>query len=224
MRDSAREKIILLLENLEYDALADLVSRRRGAMRHLNRLLYDPGSLLCWRAAEGIGAVADRLAGEDPEAVRVILRNLLWTVNEESGGIGWGAPQAMAEIICRRPGMFREFAPILLSLAGEVMLRRGVIWAAGRMAQADPDLVREAVPELTAFLGDPDPVVRGYTLRLLGILGQSPDFARYRHLLEDPGLIPLYQGGQLRETSVSALAAAVLRRPGQSPAAAPNYV
>lgn len=42
-----------------------------------------------WRAIEGMGAVAHRMAGEDPEAVRNILRNLLWTINEESGGIGW---------------------------------------------------------------------------------------------------------------------------------------
>lgn len=207
MSHASKERVIALLEDRKLDELAELVVRKRGIIRYLNRLLYDTEKLVRWRAIEGMGIVADRLAGEDPEAVRIILRNLLWTINDESGGIGWSAPECIGEIIYRRPEMFGEFASIIISFADEQMLRRGVVWAAGRIAQARPDLVREAAQELTAFLDDPDPVVRGYTLRLLSIIGEKPDFARHRHLLVDRNAVPVYENGELKEVTVADLAA-----------------
>ena len=206
-----KEKVIFLLRERKLEELAGLVAGKRSNLRYLNRLLYDLDDLLRWRAVEGMGAVADRLAGEDPEAVRIILRTLLWTINEESGGIGWSAPECIGEIIYRRPEMFGEFASIVLSFAGEQMLRRGVVWAAGRIAQARPELVREAVPGFTAFLDDPDPVVRGYTLRFLSIMGEKPDFERHRHLLADRSVVPVYENGALKEATVAGLAAGLLK-------------
>lgn len=203
----SKDNVTALLEERKFNELAELVVQKRSTLRYLNRLLYDPVALIRWRAIEGMGVVADRLAGEDPEAVRIILRNLLWSINDESGGIGWSAPECIGEIIYRRPELFPEFASIILSYADEEMLRRGVVWAAGRIAQARPDLVREALPGMTAFLADPDPVVRGYTLRLLIIMGESLDLTRYRHLLEDRSAVPVYEKGELQEVTVTDLAA-----------------
>lgn len=207
MINVSKDIVIALLEERKLDELAELVVRKRSTLRYLNRLLYDPVALIRWRAIEGMGVVADRLAGEDPEAVRIILRNLLWSINDESGGIGWSAPECIGEIIYRRPELFPEFASIILSYADEEMLRRGVVWAAGRIAQARPDLVREALPGMTTFLEDPDPVVRGYTLRLLSVMGERPDLARYRHLPEDRSAVPVYENGELQEVTVADLAA-----------------
>lgn len=89
MSKETRERFISLLNEGRMDQLAGEIAQKKGRLRHLNRLLYETGGLLRWRAIEGMGAVAHRMAGEDPEAVRNILRNLLWTINEESGGIGW---------------------------------------------------------------------------------------------------------------------------------------
>lgn len=201
-----KESIVALLEDRKLDELAGMVVRKRSTLRYLNRLLYDPAALVRWRAVEAMGMVADRLAEEDPEAVRVILRNLLWSINDESGGIGWSAPECIGEIIYRRPEMFPEFASVILSYTDEEMLRRGVLWAAGRIAQARPELVREALAELAAFLDDTDPVVRGYTLRLLSIAGERPDFGRYGHLLDDRNIVPVYEDGCLKEVTVAELA------------------
>lgn len=216
MAEGIKEEIISLLENQKFDHLAELVARKRSLLRYLNRLLYSPAGLLRWRAVEGMGAVARRLAGEDPEAVRNIIRNLLWTINEESGGIGWSAAECIGEIIYRRPDMFQEYASIIISRADEEMLRRGVVWAAGRIAQARPGLVRESLPDLAEFLDDPDPVVRGYTLRLFGILGERPDLSRRPHLLDDLSPVPVYENGQIREVTVAGLAAALIRAEGTS--------
>ncbi|HHW43148.1 MAG TPA: HEAT repeat domain-containing protein [Desulfotomaculum sp.] len=206
MSFKAKEKIAALLKEQKYDEIANMVLENKGNIRALRRLLHEPGTLLCWRAIEAMGVVAQRLAEQNPEAVRVILRNLLWTINEESGGIGWTAPECIGEIVYRRPDLFGDYASIIIFYADEDMLRRGVIWAAGRIAQARPDLVARYVPTLAAYLDDPDPVVRGYTLRLLGTMGEKLDIKRYTHLLEDRSTVPVYENGQLHETTVAELA------------------
>ena len=202
----SKEEVVALLEEKEYKQLADAIIQKRSNIRYLNRLLYDPDKLIRWRAIEAMGEIADRLAGEDPEAVRVMLRKLLWTINDESGGIGWSAPECIGEIIYRRPGLFGEFASIIISHAEEEMLRRGVLWAAGRIAQAGPGLVREEVKDLAGYLDDPDPAVRGYTIRFLSIMGERPEPARHRLLLEDGARVPLYEDGRLYEVRVAKLA------------------
>ncbi|KJS17142.1 MAG: hypothetical protein VR69_06520 [Peptococcaceae bacterium BRH_c4b] len=202
----SKEEVVALLEEKEYKQLADAIIQKRSNIRYLNRLLYDPDKLIRWRAIEAMGEIADRLAGEDPEAVRVMLRKLLWTINDESGGIGWSAPECIGEIIYRRPDLFAEFTSVVLSYADEHMLRRGVLWAAGRIAQARPGLVREDLIVLAGFVDDSDPVVRGYTLRLLYIMGEKLDFQCYSHLLEDRSIVPIYENGLLKETTVADLA------------------
>jgi hypothetical protein len=46
-----------------------------------------------------MGEVMAHLADKDMESARVIMRRLMWSLNDESGGIGWGAPEAMGEIV-----------------------------------------------------------------------------------------------------------------------------
>ena len=62
-----------------------------------------------------MGAVVEKLAWEDMEGARVIMRRLMWSLNEESGGIGWGAPEAMAEIMARHLELAREYSHMLIS-------------------------------------------------------------------------------------------------------------
>jgi len=207
---SSKETVIALLQEGRFNELAELVFKKRGLLQYLQRLLYNRGELICWRAIEGIGLVADKLAGEDPEFVRDMLRRQMWSANDESGGIGWSAPEVMAEIIYHRPQMFEEFASIVISFLDELMLRQGVVWAAGRMAQARPELVLEAVPELSGFLDDPDPVIRGYTLRFLGIIGEKIDPVKLHMLAGDNSMVPIYENGEISETTVGRLALDVI--------------
>lgn len=211
MTSALKEEFLALLKEGKIDRVAGLVTRKRGSIRYLSRLLYHPEELVRWRAIEAMGEVAHGLADNDPEGVRIILRNLLWSINEESGGIGWSSPQCIGEIVHRRPDMFGEFASIVLSFTDEEMLKKGVVWAAGRIAQARPELVLEEVPRLMGFLGDPDPAVRGYTLRYLRFVGEKPDFDLYPGLLRDPGEVPLYENRELKTVTVAQLAAGMVQ-------------
>jgi len=201
-----KEGVIALLEERRLEELAQLVAQKKSVLRYLNRLLSERESLLRWRAIEAMGEVAHRLAGENPEAVRVILRSLLWSINDESGGIGWSAPECIGEIIYRRSRLFGEFASIIIAHAEEEMLRRGVLWAAWRISQAEPGLLREEVKGLAEYLDDPQPAVRGYTIGFLDIMGERPNPARHLSLLEDGANVPLYEDGRLYQVSVSELA------------------
>src|SRR5690554_2948625 len=114
MSQSLREKVCDLVDQSQFDALADLVLEKRSTLRYLYRLLYATEEITRRRTIEAMGIVAKKMAQSDPESVRVIIRTLLWTINDESGGIGWSAPEAIAEIVYHLPETFGEFASIVL--------------------------------------------------------------------------------------------------------------
>ena len=50
-----------------------------------------------WNGIFSFGSMMKRLVSRNLEDGRVVMRRFLWSLNDESGGIGWGAPEAMAE-------------------------------------------------------------------------------------------------------------------------------
>lgn len=212
MNRSFKEEAIIFLKERKLNELADVIIKKRSRIKNLLRLLYSTDAILRWRAIEAVGVVVDKLADKDHEAARNIIRSLFWSINDESGGIGWSAPECIGEIIYRRPVDFKEFASIIISFTDEEMLLPGVLWAAGRIAQADPELVREFVPELVRYIDNPNPVVRGYTLRLLYIIGEKVPLDYNSCLLEDFNMVPVYENGFLKEISVAELARLHIQR------------
>jgi HEAT repeat protein len=166
-----------------------------------------------WRAISAIGVIVSSLADEDLESARIIMRRLMWMLNDESGGIGWGAPEAMGEIVASHDGLAKEFAPVLMSYAWEdgnfleyEPLQRGAVWGLGRVAQEKPDIVRGAIPYLISFLESPDAIVRGLAAWALGLLRAEAARSRLEGLLKDDAEVPIYINGKLIRRSVSDLA------------------
>lgn len=77
--------------------------------------LYNIDKKIEHRAIVALGIVTANLAEHDIESARVIMRRLMWSLNDESGGIGWGAPEAMAEIMARSKRLADEYHKILIS-------------------------------------------------------------------------------------------------------------
>ncbi len=199
------------LVNYDLDAIAARAARERRVLSHLVALTYAPEPLVAWRAIEGFGAAAARLADRDPEFVRVHLRRLLWLLSDESGGIGWRAPELIGEVLYRRPDQFAEFMPILASLLDmepedAVRFRAGWLWAVGRVATVAPGLMQAALPWVEPCLDDPDPQVRGLAVWCLGRLGRQELLAARPALLEDDSPVSLYEAGELHTFSVGVLA------------------
>ena len=112
-----KRKVLGLLKSQDFSrALSEL--RLLPARRVINPLL----SFFChddeevrWRAITAAGEVVEHLAATDRESARIIMRRLLWSLNDESGGIGWGAPEAMGEIMARDEPLAQEYSSIFVS-------------------------------------------------------------------------------------------------------------
>ncbi|MBF0467297.1 MAG: hypothetical protein HQK61_00175 [Desulfamplus sp.] len=94
-----------------------------------------------WRAVRAMGKVVAKMASKNLESARVVMRRLMWSLNDESGGIGWGAPEAMGEIMAQDERLASEYKKILLSYVDEKgnflehePLRKGAVWAIERLS------------------------------------------------------------------------------------------
>lgn len=193
----------------DLDGVAALAEGERRVLGALLAYTYEPDGLLRWRAVEALGLASRRVAQRDPEFVRGILRRLLWSLSDESGGIGWSAPEAMGEIVAHSPDLFGDFAPIVASLfesLEEDYFQPGILWAIGRIAGSAPALVRDAFPTVLGFLASADPRVRGVAAWTLGKMGERQAVTRLARLFGDAEPLHIYEASALRETTVGELA------------------
>ncbi len=89
----------------------------RQALNPLISLLCSCDSQIEQNVIKAIGIIVSGLAEDNIESARIIMRRLMWSLNDESGGIGWGAPEAMAEIMVRHKRLAEEYHKILISYA-----------------------------------------------------------------------------------------------------------
>ena len=102
------------------------------------------------RTVIAMGEVVSKIAEDDIESARTIMRRLMLNLNDESGGIGWGAPEAMGEIMARSERLAKEYHKILISYTpggGNYLdfeeLQKDVIAGLKRLSQVHPELVEE---------------------------------------------------------------------------------
>lgn len=158
---------------------------QRKAINSLISVFYDSDLELRSKAISAFGQVVADLANEDMESARVIMRRLMWMLNDESGGIGWGAPEAMAEAMACHPRLAEEYVRILLSYIREdgnfleyEPLRRGALWGIGRLAQVHPEMLIEldAAKYIRPYLEDDDKSSRELSAQSLRMLGDKTDY------------------------------------------------
>ena len=212
-------KIFELLKSTDFDLALEELSRLppRQVINPLFSFLHNSDENIKWAAITAIGDIVAKLADEDMEGARVIIRRLMWNLNDESGGIGWGSPEAMGEILSHHEGVANEYAHILLSYARvdgnyleHEMLQRGLLWGIGRLAEARPHLVRSAASHLLPFLYSPDVAVRGLAAWVMGLLGLQASRSALECLVEDNGELSLVLGGHLQKCTVKELATEAL--------------
>ncbi len=67
------------------------------------------------RASAMLGFAVAGIYAENKEKARVIIRRMIWQMNEESGNIGWGIPLAFAYSLINSQGLNTEYHKILVS-------------------------------------------------------------------------------------------------------------
>lgn len=188
-------------------------------------MLLDKEELVRWRAAEALGACADRMAQTRMEQARVLMRQFMWRMNEESGNLGWGVPESMACAMARNERLANEYHTILASYIycdeacdGNYLdhppLRTGVFWALGRLAQQRPEKVEHAERFILCALEDADAGNRGMAAWALGILRSQNAVDPLSRLTDDTATLRIYRNDAVEEVSVGQLAREALRAIG----------
>ncbi len=205
-----KEEIRNALLSADFEKIAQLSLDDRKVFSILISLAYDKEDVLCWRAIEAVGKAASAVAAEDPASVRNIVRRLLWSTSDESGGMAWSAPEMLAEIVVNTALLCMDIPPIILSLEEEEIFLKGVLWAMGRVLRAGID-VEGARDIALQSLGHKDPAVRGLALYVLSG-DKSAGFAgRITCLVHDEGRFRIYRNHELIETTVGDAAKEALK-------------
>ncbi|MBE0582682.1 MAG: HEAT repeat domain-containing protein [Desulfofustis sp.] len=203
----------------------------REVINPLFSCLCHPEELVRWRAVTGFGVIVPTIADQDLEEARVLIRRFLWMLNDESGGIGWGVPQALAEVLAGSALLAREYLHMLVSytlddgpelfqhgnfLENEI-LQEGVLWGICRVAPLYPDQLLELgmATNCGGYFSSARSAIRGLACRLSGLL----DLARYRTqllgLTGDQAELRLYEAAVMHDCRVMDLAREALRGLGE---------
>jgi hypothetical protein len=199
----------------------------RRIVSSLLSFLCSTDETIKWRAVTAVGTVVAAMADDDMEGARTIMRRLIWSLNDESGGIGWGAPEAMGEIMARHGQLADEYYRILLSYVDpdgnrleHGLLERGALWALGRLARERPRLLEGSIRIILPYLQSEDPIQRGLAAWILGFLIRPPSLEWLDRVLEDHTEIVIYERETLHRYRISELAARLLLPTGRDTGAA----
>jgi len=145
-----KKQIVNLLEQENFKnklyAIHELPQKK--SINLLISLLCSSNQVVKQHAIIALGEVVEKVAECNIEEARNIMRRLSWSLNEESGWIGWGSAEAMAEIMTRNKLLAKEYHNLLMSYVSDGEnyllfdeLRKEVYSALKRLATVYPELV-----------------------------------------------------------------------------------
>lgn len=175
-----------------------------------------------WNGIYTFGKVIAEIAGQDLEAGRIIMRRFLWSLNDESGGIGWGAPETMAEAMCNSSQLCKEYLHMLVSYTqqdgpelcqdGNFLelpeLQRGLLWGISRLIEYDATVFTrfDFTGDLADYLHSDDLTVRALAARCLCGLGRKEKVCEILHDTENlDAPVDYYCQGSMTSFTISDL-------------------
>jgi len=172
-----KQKVGKILQIANKDEALNMLEQipDKQLVNHLFSHFYNKNELIKFRSITAMGRLVARIEKKNIERARIVLRRILWNLNDESGGIGWGSPEAMGEVLYQSPKLALEFKSILFSylqpggnFIEHEMLQRGVLWGIGTYLRSNPkDLNQDTKKCLSQHLLSLDSVKRVYALRAL---------------------------------------------------------
>ena len=214
---TVKTNIVVRLEDNDLDGICEMASRQRAVAGILTRLAYDKTTLVGWRAILGMGRIARKLVTSDYEFLRIIIRKLLWTLSDESGGIGWSSPEMLGEIVSADPVKMSDVIPLIAEVYDieEATFRPGVLYALKRIAETRPASILPYRRLALKGMAEPDPLTRLYAIDLLSVLVDvkplSPDMMEVlKNKINDHGIGWIYRDSGFIYTEVSELAKVVI--------------
>lgn len=214
-KDELKREIRRALLDGDRKRLSDLVEDYPRSVGVIISLTYDKDAEITWRAIDSIGRVVREVTERSYDAGRNIVRRLVWSVTEESGGIGWSSIEMLGEIVRHSPGRFDDIVPIIAGFFEEEIFRPSVLYALCRIGMERPGLLRRYDIEriIAEGLGDNEPLTRGYALITFGCLKEAmgldapPSAGR---LTGDESEVQLYHDGEMVRWRIGELAKSIL--------------
>ena len=218
-RRKTKKKVGEILWMTNEDAAMDMLKQipDKQLIGHLFSHFYHKDELIKFRSITAMGALGARVGQRNMEKARILLRRIMWNLNDESGGIGWGSPEAMGEILCQNPKLALEFKSILFSylepggnFIEHEMLQRGVVWGIGTYLKANPkDLSRETQELLSQHMLSQDAIKRVYALRALINANYFDNHPIAGNIMADNQEINIFKNWHFFITSASDMAQAL---------------
>jgi len=190
---------------------------------HLFSHFYATDELIRFRSITAMGQLGERLASRHMENARNLMRRLMWNLNDESGGIGWGSAEAMGEIMGRSRALADEYASILFSFLDpkanyidNPLLQQGILWGVGTCVSAFPGKLTPHLAGLIAlFLDAENDTKKAYAVRALADDGSLGADRLPGHILADTQKILLYTGWHFEPTRICDIALTCFPQTGQ---------
>ena len=210
-----KRDVLKLLQQENPDRCLSELTRlpARKVVNPLFSFLCSLDELVKWRAVSAMGAVLANLAVSDIESARVVMRRFIWQLNDESGGIGWGCPEAMGDTMARNKRLAEEFGEILISYIRpegnyleHEMLQRGALWGVGRLAYRRPDLFTGCAPLLIPYTKSKDAILRGLAVWAAVPIADESIMALLKQLSRDGSRFSLYLNWHLQVYTVGQIA------------------
>jgi len=227
-----KKQIFSLLQQPDLVQVLNDISQlpAKDAVNALFSAICQVDDRLRWHGVSAMGATVARLADKEMEEGRIMMRRMLWSLNDESGGIGWGAPESMAESMHHHEGLAEEYIHMLISYTrpdgpeleqdGNFLehetLQRGLLWGLDRLCTARKQLlVAKGLPaDIPPYLYSADAVVRGLAVRLCGKLAVDSERDRILQLRDDSSEVSLYEEGYFLSFTVGEMATQAIEELG----------
>lgn len=218
-RRKLKKRLLKILETKSVEAVFEEIRNESfsDVINPLFSFLYHKDESVKWAAVSIMGALVSEQADKDMESARVVFRRLMWNLNDESGGIGWGSPEAMGEILARSRSLCDEFSRVLISYALEdgnyieyEMLQRGLLWGIYRLIKSGNYIGPIQVSDFIPYLKSTDSLVRGLAALIVGYTGDDSHIPLIEMLTRDRALVEIYQNNEVEIKKVQDLAQSAL--------------
>ncbi|MCS7163657.1 MAG: hypothetical protein NZ845_01475 [Thermodesulfovibrio sp.] len=124
----SKKDFVCLLEEENYEQIEKVSLDNANVFGWLISLSYDKENPISWKAIKAMGHVAKAyVEAEEVEPLRNTIRKLLWSMTDESGGVGWRSAELIGEIIYAEPSLFEDIIPILWSQREEESFLESVL-------------------------------------------------------------------------------------------------
>ena len=212
-----------ILDSLGADAFDETLAALRKlpsnrAFSALYSALCSPDTRIKTRAGRALGILVDELARKDLEAARNVMRNLMWRLNDESGGIGWNASQTIAEIILLIPELLDVYGSMMIAYTlREPQLVNSGLWSIGRVGYRMKEAVeffRDTV--LETFHCD-DPQTLGLASWAVGKVGFASALPHLEELMDRSEPVRIYIDSSFCEKPLGEWAREGIRRISEVP-------